>query len=210
MFFTKSSNVAALVGAATLLTTCALAGPTILLPCGKGSVSQLHAIVPDSSCQKISDTGAFIISRLGDVEPGVQLAFSPTPDCQETFVARYDELVQRQESFSCQTYIVGKKVTDTNNDIGPDDKTKVYVAIDYQKKGNRSQQEYLDDKKINKRDSAARDWNGFWIKRDDGKGGSTEQQQKQEKKKQQQASGSQSDQIGEGQTALTYVMLVSA
>lgn len=166
MLFTKSSNVAALVGAATLLTTCALAGPTILLPCGKGSVSQPHAIVPDSSCQKISDTGAFIISRLGDVEPGVQLAFSATPDCQETFVPRYDELVQKQESFSCQTYVVGKEVTDTNNDIGPGDKPKAEVAIDDQEKGYHSQQKYLDDKKT---------------------------------------SGSQS-----AQTALTYVMLVSA
>ncbi|SOV07427.1 uncharacterized protein UDID_05129 [Ustilago sp. UG-2017a] len=165
MLFTKSSNVAALVGAATLLTTCALAGPTILLPCGKGSVSQPHAIVPDSSCQKISDTGAFIISRLGDVEPGVQLAFSATSDCQETFVPRHDELVQQQESFSCQTYVVGKEVTDTNNGIGPGDKPKADVAIDDQKKGYHSPQKYLDDK----------------------------------------TSGSQS-----AQTALTYVMLVSA
>ncbi|KAJ1582342.1 hypothetical protein NDA11_001063 [Ustilago hordei] len=209
MLFTKSSNVAALVGAATLLTTCALAGPTILLPCGKGSVNQPHAIVPDASCQKISDTGAFIISRLSDMEPAVQLAFSATPDCQETFVSRYDELVQKQESFSCQTYVVGKEVTDKNNGIAPGVKTKAEVAIDYQKKGAHGQQEeHLDDKKINKRDGAARDWNGFWIKRDDGKGGSTEQQeQEKKKKKQQRASGSQ---IGEGQTALTYVMLVNA
>ncbi|SPC64221.1 uncharacterized protein UHOD_05129 [Ustilago sp. UG-2017b] len=146
MLFTKSSNVAALVGAATLLTTCALAGPTILLRCGKGRVSQPHAIVPDSSCQKISDTGAFTISQLGDVEPGVQLAFSATPDCQETFVPGHDELVQKQESFSCQTYVVGKEVTDTNNGIGPGDKPKADVAIDDQKKGYHSQQKYLDDK----------------------------------------------------------------
>ncbi|KAJ1026148.1 hypothetical protein NDA18_003807 [Ustilago nuda] len=207
MLFTKSSNVAALVGAATLLTTCALAGSTILLPCGKGSVNQPHAIVPDANCQKISDTGAFIISQLSEMEPAVQLAFSATSDCQETFVPRYDELVQKQASFSCQTYIVNKKVTDKNNGIAPGDKTKAEVAIDQQKRDVHDQQEYL-DKKINKRDGAARDWNGFWIKRDDGKGGSTEQQEK--KKKQQQASGSQSDRIGQGQTALTYVMLVNA
>lgn len=144
------------------------------------------------------------------MEPAVQLAFSATPDCQETFVPPYDELVQKQKSVSCQTYVVGKEVTDKNNGIAPGDKTKAEVAIDYQKKGAHGQQEYLDDKKINKRDDAARDWNGFWIKRDDGKGGSTEQQEQEKKKKQQRVSDSQSDQIGEGQTALTYVMLVDA
>ncbi|KAJ1018867.1 hypothetical protein NDA16_004670 [Ustilago loliicola] len=201
MLFTKPSNVAALVGAAAVLTTKALATPTILLPCGKGANSEAHAIVPDANCQKFSDTGAFTISNLGDIEPGVELAFSATPDCQATFIAPHHDLVKLQESSICQAYVVvGKGEISTNNGVGPGQEPKVGLVTDAKTRVY-GKQEDADERKVDKRDGASGDWTGFWIKRHNSKG---------EDKEQQYAAGTQNAEKEGTQTALTYVMLVEA
>lgn len=151
MLFSKPSNVVALASVAVLFTTSTLATPTVLIPCGDGAQSQPHAIVPDAKCQKISDTGAFTISNLDDVESGVKLGFSATPDCQATYVPSRSELVKLQESGTCRVYTV-----DNANGEKQDDAYK---------------------QKMNKRESSNALWHGFLIKRDHGHGGDKGQQQ---------------------------------
>ncbi len=75
---------------------------TILVPCT--DTPPHHAIIPDTSCQLISTTGAFSIASLSDVQPGVALGFSSTPDCKLTYAPAWQELVQLQQDQVCRKF----------------------------------------------------------------------------------------------------------
>lgn len=95
---------------------------TILVPCT--DTPRHHAIIPDTSCQLISTTGAFSIASLADVHPGVALGFSSTPDCKLTYAPAWQELVQLQQDQVCRKFAVQaeeEKRENQKKDRRPDD-----------------------------------------------------------------------------------------
>lgn len=123
MLFSKQVKLAALLGAAGPLVLSALAAAsslTALMPCGEGAGDHPHAIVPDASCQKISETGAFSIMQLGDFAAGTALGFSATADCSSTYTPTHGDLVKIQECQNCTKYVIARNGAVLHDGNGPE------------------------------------------------------------------------------------------
>ena len=235
MLFNKHNL--ALLSATTLLIPSALAADyTILTPCGSGAGSQPHAIVPDATCQKISNTGAFSIMNLGTFDRGVKLGFSATADCKATYTPSREDLAKLQQSQSCQVYVVSgsdtKKLLKEGH--GPAQDMSVHPGAyetheDKDAEPQQQQQKQQQDAgKVDKREDKGyglQDFYRFIRKRDSGSkkladqlgasyvpasgsGGSSAQALSDAGQGSNGVSGGQGS--ASGQTALAYVMLVQA
>lgn len=103
MFNKQAVLTVALVGVSSLVSAALAAEVSyqILIPCGASGASH-HAIVPDASgCQKISESGAFSVASTGTFEHGVRIGFSADADCKRTYTPSLADLAKMQASQSC-------------------------------------------------------------------------------------------------------------